>query len=570
MEMRQYEVFDIYEVAARGMNYITSMVDDKFDYLPYWFIQINENPAYARHVRVDDAELVASWYEAIVALEKIVGPSPRSQAVKEGFKKHLLRSWGNAGLRYHEPYPWSNTTHSSFHEMGWVLAGMNRLCFENPANMEAEDKAKNLVRGLRGLVKHRKIKTFWSGDFPMNERVYEFPSDLYFPEKGFIDERITGRGEECIRNAVLLEPLVTRAQYFGDETALDLAEGIANHLLGLSRYFNYKGEFFGHVHSAVWFAIGLIKLGKLLKNDYYIEKAAQIFEYVKSLSSEFGWVPEYAQWHPMEEEHCETCCIKDMIEFALEAVECGFNYWGLINSYTRNQLTEQQIKDGSFISADNTKEDENGYTWKNMDKRAVGGWSGGGEPNSLSLLRFRSIAGCCVGTAPVALWKVFDKTIEKKDDGLYINFPIARKSELATIEIGYPNAGLLRVIPHKTTNLYIRTYDWMSESFSLFVNGQAKPVIYKNGCVFMENQVPGSVVEIRHQLEERVTHEIIRGSQMHITWRGSDVVRIDPPGLPIMLYQREIGVPKIYPPRVAGNTAKPVAMVAPTDQKSRA
>ena len=138
--MRQYEAFNIYEVAERGMNYITSMVDEKFDSLPYWYVQINENPAYARHVRVDDAELVASWYEAIVALEKIAGASPRSQLVKNGFKKHLLRSWGDKGLRYHEPYPWSNITHSSFHEMGWVLAGMNRLCFEEPGNTEAAAK----------------------------------------------------------------------------------------------------------------------------------------------------------------------------------------------------------------------------------------------------------------------------------------------------------------------------------------------------------------------------------------------------------------------------------------------
>jgi hypothetical protein len=255
-----------------------------------------------------------------------------------------------------------------------------------------------------------------------------------------------------------------------------------------------------------------------------------------------------------------------MIEFALEAVECGYNYWGLINSYTRNQLTEQQIKDGSFISADNTQKDENGYTWKNMDKRIVGGWSGGGEPNSLSIQRFRSIAGCCVGTAPVGLWKVFDKTIEQKDDGLYINFPIARQSELATIETGYPNTGLLRVILHKPNNLFIRTYDWMNENFSLFVDGQAKPVIYKNGCVFIANQEPCAIIEIRHRLDERVTHDVVRGMQLHITWRGSDVVRIDPPGLPIMLYQREIGVPKIYPHSV-GKTTQSVATVAPTDQK---
>jgi len=570
--MRKYEAFNIYDVAARGMNYVTSMVDDKHDFLPYWFVQINENPAYARHVRVDDAELVASWYEAIVALEKIVGKTKRSEDVKNGFKKHLLRSWGEHGLRYHEPYPWSNTLHASFHEMGWVLAGMNRLCFEEPDNEEAEMRASELVKGLRGLVRHRKIRTFWSGDFPMDDVVYEFPADIYFPAKGFIDERITGRGEESIRNAVMLEPLVMRAIHFDDKVALDLAEGIANHLLGLSHYFNYKGEFFGHVHSAVWFAIGLIKLGKFIKNDYYIEKSIQIFEYVKSLSSEFGWVPEYAQFNPIEEEYCETCCIKDMIEFALEAVECGYDYWGVIDSYTRNQLTEQQVKDGCFIGVDNNQEndDEAGYTWKDLDKRVVGGWSGGGEANSLSVQRFRSIAGCCVGAAPVALWKVFEKTIEQKDEGIYINFPIARESDLATVETEYPNNGLLRVTSHKSSNLFIRTYSWMNDKISLLVDGCPEPIVYQNECIFVENATAGSVIEIRHGLEERVTHEVVRGAQIHITWRGSDVLKTEPPGLPVMLYQRELGVTKSYPKKPTGGVAvKRSALVKPTQQKKK-
>ncbi|MEK6797308.1 MAG: hypothetical protein AABZ39_21205 [Spirochaetota bacterium] len=563
--MRRYEPFDIHAVAARGMNYITSMVDEAYDHLPYWFIQINESPAYARHVRVDDAELVASWYEAIVALEKMNGATERSNAVKGGLKRHLLRSWGPKSLRYHEPYPWSNTQHASFHEMGWVLAGMNQLCRDEPNNSDAYDKSKRLVEGLRSLAIQRTTRTFWSGDFPMGETVYEFPSDIYLPNEGFVDERVTGRGETSIRNAVLLEPLVARAIEFEDTVALDLAVGIANHMLGLSRYFNYKGEFFGHVHSAVWFAIGLVKLGGFIKNERYVEKAVQIFEYVRSLSSEFGWVPEYAQWHPMEEEHCETCCIKDMIVFALEAVELGYDYWDLINKYTRNQLTEQQIKDGCFISTAD-KADENGYTWKNIDTRAVGGWSGGGEPNSLSLSRFRSIAGCCVGTAPVALGMVYEKTIEEKNGGIYINFPIPRESSAAVIKTGYPNDGSMHVTMRTDGDVLIRHYDWMGEQCSVTVNGTARPVAYRDNCMLIEKASRGDVIVLTHALNERVSHETVRGLSMHITWRGSDVVRMDPPGLPVQMYQRELGVAKSYP-KPAGAKAPSQNVPAPTDQK---
>ena len=56
----------------------------------------------------------------------------------------------------------------------------------------------------------------------------------------------------------------------GDEVALDLATGIANHLLGPSRYFNYKFEFFGHVHSALWVAAGLIYLYRIVGKEKYL------------------------------------------------------------------------------------------------------------------------------------------------------------------------------------------------------------------------------------------------------------------------------------------------------------
>ena len=85
---KKYEKFDLKAVAKRGEQFIINMTDEKMDHLPYWYVQINENPAYARHVRVDDAELVASWYEAIVCCIKILGDETDERAfeVRDGLK----------------------------------------------------------------------------------------------------------------------------------------------------------------------------------------------------------------------------------------------------------------------------------------------------------------------------------------------------------------------------------------------------------------------------------------------------------------------------------------------------
>ena len=565
MTTQQYEKFSLIEITKKARNYLTSMVDRKYHFLPYWFVQINIAPAYAKHVRVDDAELVASWYEAIVSVCKILGEDKKMKEVEEGFKYHLLKSWGPKGLRYHEDYPWSNTNHASFHEMSYILGALNRWLEEEPDNKEVEIRASNLVRGMRELVVHRKIKTFWSGDYPFGEKIYEFPGDIYLKDKGWVSERVTGRGEESIRNAMMLHSLVVRAEKFKDEVALDLAEGIANHLLTLSRYFNWKGEFFGHIHSAIWFASGLARLSRLINKESYAIKANNIYNYVRSISSEFGWVPEYAQWHPMSEEHCETCCVKDMIQCSLELIDCGYDYWDVANKFLRNQLAEQQIKSGRFVSVDNSKKDKDGMTWQDLDKRVVGGWSGGGEPNSISLSRFRAIAGCCVGTAPQALHLMWERIIVDTKEGVYINFPIEKKDKTAEIEIGYPNEGYIKIKTRKEGNYYIRVYDWMGNKIETRLGNKNVPITYSNGCIFFQNAKKGNVLTISHMLKNVVKKEFVQGAEYTITWRGPDVVRIDPSGVPLKLYQREKGAEKEYPEPIMSK--KDVVDMKPTEQR---
>lgn len=110
----------------------------------------------------------------------------------------------------------------------------------------------------------------------------------------------------------------------------------------------------------------------------------------------------------MSETHCETCCIRDMIECALELIDCGYDEWDLVDKYTRNHLTEQQFTYGGFVAVDNSKEDLPDKTWKNLDKRIIGGWSGRrrGEftfhykiQKYCRLLRRNCAAGivCCMG-----------------------------------------------------------------------------------------------------------------------------------------------------------------------------
>ena len=540
-----YEKFDLLQSARLVRHYITNMVDPAYDNLPYWLLLPNKKPAEAAHCRVDDAELVGSWYEGLTCCMRMLGDD-EGEEVRQSLRRHLMKSWGEHGLRFCEKYPWTHTVHASFHEMGYILPAMNLITAEYPEDEEAERRTAALVRGMRELVIERKVRTFWSGDSEEPEPVYEFPNDVYLKYGGFDLTRHTGRGEQPIRNAVALPALVNRWELKKDEVALDLAQGLANHVLGVSRYFNYKMEFFGHVHSAVWFAAGIVKLGRLTGDARYIDKGKGIFDYALSLSSSFGWLPEYAQWHPMEEEHCETCCIKDMIVCAHELIACGYTeYWDVMNRFARNQLMENQVRYTGYVVCDNTRPDENGVTYRDIDKRMLGGFTGGSEPNSISLTRFRSIAGCCVGTAPVALKTVWDDAVTPEGEILTVNIPLDKETADYTLSSGIPNEGTVKITNKKGGKTGFRTYGWMPTS-ALYLNGVKIDAMEQNGVVFA-SLAPGDTLELRFDLETASHKEHVRGVDYTVVTRACDVVDLLPRGEHIRLYQRDLSIPKYYP-----------------------
>ena len=539
------EKYDPIESARLVHHYITNMVDKAYDNLPYWLLLPNKKPAEAAHCRVDDAELVGSWYEGLVAAMEMLGTS-EGDDVKQSLRRHLMKSWGEHGLRFCEKYPWTHTVHSSFHEMGYILPALNKITEEYPEDEEAEKRTSELIRGMRSLVIERKVRTFWSGDSMETEPVYEFPNDVYLKEGGFDLSRHTGRGEQSIRNALMLPALVRRYELKNDEVALDLAIGLANYVLGVSRYFNYKMEYFGHVHSAMCFAGGLVKLGRLTDRKDYIEKGKGIYDYTRSLSSDFGWLPEYAQWHPMSEEHCETCCIRDMVICARELIYCGYTeYWNDINMFARNQLVENQVRYTGYVECDNTLPDGNGITYREIDKRMMGGFTGGSEPNCISLERFRSIAGCCVGTAPVAIKEIWDGVVADENGVSVVNVPCDKKTDAYELSSELPNVGKITLKALKAGRYGFRLYAWITDPvFS--VNGEKKEATVENGIAYFELNT-GDEMMLWFDIVTRKVKEKVRDTDFTVFYRGCDVVDILPRGAHVRLYQRDLDQPKYYP-----------------------
>ena len=544
----RYQQYSLTEDARRVLSYIDNMTDRAYDYLPFWLVVPHKKPAEAEHCKVDDAELVGSWFEAVDSLEGILGKSDTTRALYDGFHRQLMDSWGEHGLRFHKKHPWTHTIHSSFHEMGYILPALNRIVKNDPTDAEAEMRAAGLVRGMRSLVIERKVRSFWSGDSIESEPLYEFPNDVYVKDRGFDFSHHTGRGEQSIRNAVSMHALVDRYVIAKDEVALELAIGLANHLLGPSRYFNYKMEFFGHVHSSVWIASGLIYLGRVIGEEKYITAGRGIYSYVRSLSSDFGWVPEFAQWKPQSEEHCETCVLKDMILCCEELIKCGYTeYWNDMNLIARNQLTENQVKYTGYVVSDDTLPDKDGKTYHHLADRIIGGYTGGSEPGSISINRFRSIAGCCVGTAPIALGILWKNTVAEQNGIYTVNIHTEKETEEYKLTHEMPDNGIIRLELKRDCKAGFRLYPWMGEGVKLLKNGESVNAETTDDGVLYTDAVAGDVLTLDFEISTVVRKEFFAGREYTEYWRGGDLIDLEPRGEHIRLYQRDNTVEKYYP-----------------------
>ena len=526
-------------------NFLTRMTDEKLDLLPYWLIAIDENPAWACHYRVDDSELPGSWAEALIRLRQMTGDD-QGLRTEQAFKKMTLRDFGEDGLRYHHKYPWTRTIFCNYHEMAYFTSLFAAWYEDEPDNKEMVAKARGLIRALRKVAAEKKEITYWSGNFPQQRKSYSYEGDSYYQGKGYDKTRWTGRGEESIRNAIMISGLVRWAELTGDEAAMDLAEGMINHVVYESRKFGYEQQYTAHVHSTMWITTGVIHYGILTGNKELIKWGRGVYEYTRKHSSAFGWVPEYIGWRDPREEFCETCCIKDMIESALMLIRAGYTeYWEDIDRFSRNHLCESQFDQADAIAVDNSKPDTVEYTWKDIGERAVGGFSGGTEVNSLSISRFRSLAGCCMGTAPQAFYFVWLNSVTEKDDGIHVNLPNDRETGSVNVFSHHPEQARLDIAMKKDAKaLFVRIAPWAENRVHLTVDGKDMPPIWIGNEIVVREPKKGMQIIVQHANPAVRRKEDIRGTTYDIDWVGNTVYNVYPKGDPIRLYQRGPKPPK--------------------------
>jgi hypothetical protein len=535
-----YETYNPLRYAKLSMNCFTSLVDERLDYLPYWLVNMGDDPAYAQHCRVDDAEICASWAEGLMLMQGMLGTKDGDE-VLAGLTRHTVKGFKADGLHYNSSFPWTDHIFASMHEQAYIASFLSTW-LEQTGNPEAEKYMHGLVRGLLKIKDSKELVTFWGGTYPQPRKSYFYRGDAIYDGIGFDLTKTRGSGEEATRNAPMIDGIMRYYELTGDAAAIDLAEGMINYSVIESRLHGYREQFDGHVHTNIWIACGLARLARVTGDKTLKAIAYDIYQFGKKISSSFGHVPEFAHIRHPGHCICESCCIKDMIELAFEMIKLGYDEWDLIDRFARNQLVENQIRTVPDIIVDNSREETDAVTFRDIGHRLVGSFTGNAFPNYIPIQNRRAIAGCCSGIAPQAHYMVWDNIVTFDNGETYINLPIDRTHDAVDVRSFYPNEGRLSVNAKKASNYRVRVPEWAGQRVTALVDERPVPLLWQDNYLVFNGIRAGQTIDLVHRLEDVEKEETCCGTNLTVTWRGSHVIKMlpNPPhAATIPLFQRE-------------------------------
>jgi hypothetical protein len=373
----------------------------------------------------DMVDLPARYWEAGAMIDTAIGRKINSLT---RLRQWLFGHFEEDGLAYRPEGPISHHCCELFDQ--------SRVCYAlvSWAMYAPEDQAvrRALIGLVEGLIKRATIE----GDYAYIDRV-----GIYF-------------------GGTMIRPLLQGGLTMNRPDWIEFAARMARGLIAKAEI-GPDGVFRGHVHSALSAVAGMIGLGVLLGDKTLLERGRAGFEYARSISTSFGFVPEKSQSKD-DIIACETCTLMDYLDAALllaRHVDPG--YWELVEQSSRNHLWESQVRDASWLPEAPGAKDEPDIIRSNLRQRVVGAFAGWSGPHCLLAYheflgkdwiptaeaaprymdKIRALQNCCAGGGARAVYQVWSNIITPTAGGVDINLNMDRSTPQAQITSFLPFTG---------------------------------------------------------------------------------------------------------------------------------
>jgi hypothetical protein len=382
-------------------------------------------------------------------------------------------------------------------------------------------------------------------------------------------------------NAAVAVPALRFFAATGYEPALELGRGLTTFALYHTpcylpdgRLRQTVGDVEGHFHTHSNFALAVLILGIITGQREYLSWARQTYEVLKEWGTDFGWFPEGFGLR-----HGEVCCITDMIELALLlGRHVSPAYYADAERFGRNHLLEgqflslDQLRDGlerlpeGKAAAERNRPLEAAITNEGVTESQVGAFASRSALNDAFHLDATALMQCCNAAGARGLYDLWRYAVEERPgvDGatrLAVHLRFSVETPALRVVSHEPAEGRLDLTAAGSSRVAVRLPDGVSQALALICSdGEPRVVAVNAGDGYVELDLgPARSATLHYNLPERVAaYEIGNPEKFERgigRWRGETLMRVDPPGRFLPLYERSAEVAAVQP---CGGAGKPI------------
>lgn len=505
--------FNFEDALRLGGSHLENLVDERGR--TYFNIFLTQ-PAEAVFDWPDYVDLPARYLEAAAMIRPVLGRMAKTAPALRGW---LFGFFAPDGLCYRPDTLISNYWAELFDQARLMYMLASWVMFD-PADKEIPDRLNKLCQALYN-------KATVERDYCFIEKI-----GIYF-------------------GGTLIRPLVQAGLVLNEPKWIDFAGGLARGIIDHSDHYGPDGSFEGHHHGHLGTLAGILAWAILKGEDRIIRRVRQIYDWSRSISTPFGFVPEVAKRQD-DLVMCETCTIMDYLDVALilaRHVDPGC--WAVVEKAARNHLVEAQVRDASWLADEPKRPDEEDIIRSNIRHRVLGSFAGWSAPHAqLGVAeeqqrfnwvkseqlrprywgKIRALQNCCAGAGIRALHQVWSNIATFDNNTLSVNMLIDKKIPEATVTSFVPFEGRASISVHRNCTVRFRTAsDITPGQVKLSCNG--RPVTPLPDGVFLkvENVAPGDTLEVRFPLPARTEDFTVgnRGFQQYkfrAEWKGDTVI----------------------------------------------
>ena len=559
------QYFDLPYRARLALNPLTHLLDPEQADLPYFDTNYSVKPPAGIHIRWDYGDCVGRYIDAIT-LTRMMGASDNDSQVDRALENWAERLLGPHGLswwpkpEYPSPHPADPPGHVA--DLTWTQRSA-MTGFITRYQLTGDERYASLVRGI---VDGLSSVAIW------RDAIAYYPREATELKTGDVLYRASGWNTDTKYSAgwygailgVVLWPLTRFVRLTGYEPALKLARGLTEYVLHDTKVYRPDGRFYdliqGHFYARTTTAGGILHLGVLTGDHNLIQLAERIYNHAKEWGTSFGWFPE-----DLSRLGCETCCIKDMIEFGIGlAIHVDPKYWDDVERFGRNHLLESQLtsidwmKDYSPAQPIPLPQEPPGknparLTRDRVAERSLGGFAGWGGVNDWVSSRPQMMS-CCHASGARGLYDLWHYSLTFEHEVTSVNMLFSRSAPSVSVISSVPFEGRVEIRTRRAQRIRVRVPGYVrQDELRLTVNRRRQDPQIENGWLQVRAASAGDVIILSFPVGD-TTEEVDLGySSYQVRYRGNTVVSISPRGKVCPLYAREWmlqAAPRIKEPAV--------------------